>query len=191
MGTILMLTSIVGIDPALKNFGIAQMTLDTTTMKFKVDGLHLITTEKRANKVVRVNSDDLRRAQELYRDFVRLVSCFSVGFAEIPSGGQSARAVHGFGIAIGILAACPIPLIQVQAYETKLFTVGTKTASKEEMIEWATETYPDAPWIRHKHKGQLVLSNANEHLADAVAVAHAGIKTDQFQQLMAMWKQAA
>ena len=176
---------IASIDPALANFGIARMVLRLEDLKLGIEHLKLIETEKRVNKVVRQNSDDLRRAQEITRAFHLEVAPCTVCFAEVPTGGQSARAVLSFGISIGILSNCPIPLIQVQPFETKLATVGTKTASKEEMIEWAVAEFPNGPWLRNKAGKPL---NKNEHLADAVAVAYAGIRTDQFKGLLAMWK---
>jgi Holliday junction resolvasome RuvABC endonuclease subunit len=177
---------VVSFDPSMRNFGMAELSLDIETMKFKIVDLKLVETEKRVTKQVRQNSDDLRRAKELHTEFQDFAKRGIVGFAEIPTGAQSARAMYAFGMSVGLLASCPIPLIQVQPFETKLATVGTKTASKEEMIEWAVETYPDAPWL--KRNGKIL--NANEHLADAVAVAHAGIKTDEFKR-MASWVNAA
>jgi hypothetical protein len=50
--------------------------------------------------------------------------------------------------------------------------------------------FPNAPWLRAKG-GKKQILNSNEHLADAVAIAHAGIKTDQFLQLMAMRRSRA
>jgi Holliday junction resolvasome RuvABC endonuclease subunit len=179
---------VASIDPALANFGMARLVLRLVDLKLGIERLTLIETEKRVNKVVRQNSDDLRRAQEITKAFHAEVAPCTVCFAEVPTGGQSARAVLSFGISIGILANCPIPLIQVQPFETKLATVGTKTASKEEMIEWAVGEFPNGPWLRNKAGKPL---NKNEHLADAVAVAYAGIRTDQFLQLLAMWRSAA
>lgn len=179
---------IVGLDPSMANFGMSFMYLDLEAMKLELNSLLLVETEKRANKVVRQNSDDLRRCQEITTLYHKAIAAFGAKFAfsEVPTGAQSARAMLANGIVLGVLASCPVPLIQVQPTETKMATVGTKTASKEEMIEWAAETYPDAPWLRHKSKGQMVLTNKNEHLADATAVVHAGLKTDQFQQVRAM-----
>ncbi len=176
---------IASIDPALANFGIARLVLRLSDMKLGIERLKLIETDKRTNKVIRQNSDDLRRAQEITKAFHAEVAPCTVCFAEIPTGGQSARAVLSFGISIGILANCPIPLIQVQPFETKLATVGTKTASKEEMIEWAVEAFPKGPWLRNKAGKPL---NKNEHLADAVAVAYAGLQTEEFKRLIAMMK---
>ena len=181
-----MLIRVAGVDPAFRNIGIARLLLNTETMALVLQDLRLLTTENQASKTVRKNSDDLRRAMELHSGFIASTKDCSVIFAEVPTGAQSARAALGFGVAIGVLASSPIPIIQVQPFETKLATVGTKTASKEEMIEWATEAYPDGPWLTRKFKGKTHFTAANEHLADAVAVAHAGIKTDQFRQLVSL-----
>lgn len=179
---------VLSVDPSLSNFGMALLRVELPALTIHVDNLELIETEKRANKQVRVNSDDLRRAQEISKRFREAALTWgTVCFCEVPTGAQSARAMFAFGLSIGVLAACPIPLIQVQPFETKLATVGTKVASKEEMIEWAVENFPHAPWMRKAGK----VLNKNEHLADAVAIAHAGIKTDQFQQLLAMWRSTA
>lgn len=179
---------IASIDPGMRNFGIARLVLHIPTLTFLVRKLTLIETEKRVNKVVRQNSDDLRRGQEITRGFHEAIKGCTVCFAEIPTGAQSARAMYSFGLAVGVLAGCPIPLIQVQPFETKLATVGTKTASKEEMIEWGVAAYPSAPWVRTK-KGRLLAKN--EHLADALAIGWAGLKTDEFQRLLAMWRATA
>ena len=175
-------------DPSMRAFGIARVIIKLDTMQIGVENLVLLTTEKRANKIVRQNSDDLRRAQELQRGMIANCDKCSIAFAEIPTGAQSARAMYAFGLAVGVMASCPIPLIQVQPFETKLATVGTKTASKEEMIEWATGAYPNAPWLRLGGKADGRILNDNEHLADAIAVSHAGIRTDEFKRLVAMWR---
>ena len=182
---------VAGIDPSLAHFGMCKMTLYINDSSLYLEDLYLIDTEKRANKSVRQNSDDLRRCQEIIKVYHDYVKGCAIVFSEIPTGAQSARAMFANGAVSGLLASCPVPLIQVQPFETKLATVGTKTASKEEMIEWAGETYPDGEWLRRKSKGVFVLTKNNEHLADAVAVVHAGLKTDEFQRLAAMWKAQA
>jgi Holliday junction resolvasome RuvABC endonuclease subunit len=178
---------VAAIDPSLRNFGLARLLLNLDDMSFHVEALKLIETEKDGAKQVRKSSDNLRRAEEITLEVHEWMKGATVCFAEIPSGAQSAAASHALGIALGICASIRIsnvPLIQVQPTETKLHTVGTKTASKEEMIEWATEVFPKAPWLR---KSGRVLAK-NEHLADAVAIAHAGVKTTEFRQLMAMMR---
>jgi Holliday junction resolvasome RuvABC endonuclease subunit len=116
----------------------------------------------------------------------------TVVFAEVPVGSQSSRAMCSYGVCIGLLAglAARVPLIQVQPTEVKLAAVGTKTASKEEMIEWATGLYPQLPWFTTKRKGVTTFSAKNEHIADAIAAIYAGILTDEFKRMIAMWKVA-
>lgn len=188
-----MLIRCAAIDPSMRNFGIAKVDIDLDDLSISVVDLKLISTESniKKNKVVRKNSDDMRRAEEItvaMHDFVK--DCQLV-FGEIPSGGQSARAVFSFGLAIGVMSSLKVinkPLIQIQPVETKLAAVGTRVASKEEMIEWAAELYPNAPWLRAHNKPNGKPTLANEHLADAMGVAHAGVKSDEFQRLRAAWR---
>ena len=189
---------IAGIDPGFRNFGVARLRLDLDSLDMEVDDLILMQTESGTGgkqKIIRKNSDDLRRAQEQNAGFRKAIQGCVIGFAEIPSGAQDHRAAMGFGISIGIVACSPIPILQVQNFEAKLAAVGTKTASKEEMIEWAVELYPDAPWLRYERnfrtrkKGEV--KDENEHLADAIAIAKAGLQLQEFQQLKAVWKATA
>jgi len=195
MGSIL----VAGLDPAFANFGIARMQLDLETLSLSLESVRTITTEKLAgkNKVVRQNSDDLRRAKEIHDAFQQEIKGCTIAFAEIPSGAQHARSAFGFGTAIGVLASCPVPIIQVMPLETKLASVGVKTAEKPEIIAWAAMLYPHIQWKTYDRevlKGGKVLRNKgdlhddNEHAADGCAVVHAGIRTPEFKQLMAMWR---
>lgn len=179
---------VVGIDIGLRNTGFAKATLDLNTMELVIDDLILIQTESSKTKEVRKNSDDMRRAKIIH-DAVQLhTKDSSFAIAEIPTGSQVYRAAFGFGICIGVLSGCPIPIIQVQPTEVKLATVGKKNATKDEMIAHAVKTHPEARWLMRKLKGELVLVNDNEHLADAVSVIYAGLLSDQFRQATAILK---
>lgn len=181
---------IAGIDPSFRNFGIARMLLDTDTLKLEIEDLILLETEGKAtkDKSLRKNSDDLRRANELQKGFFEGVEGCTVAFAEIPSGAQSARAAYSFGLCLGLLACCPVPLYQVQVSDAKRAAVGTRTASKEEMIEWAAGQWPKAPWRTYKRKGQILMTDSNEHMADACAIATAGIGLTEFQGTLALMR---
>ena len=182
---------IAGLDGSKANFGIARLILDTDRMNeanggITIEDLILVKTEKTTNKQVRASSDNLLRAQQIARTLrTNLDKCASA-FIEVPFGGQSYDAVLGFGIVIGIYASLTVPTIEVSPSETKLAAVGTKNASKEEMIEWAFATWPDAPWRTRKLKGEIVPTKDNEHLADAVAIALAGTRTPAFKQAIAV-----
>ena len=185
---------VVGLDPSMSNLGMAFATIDLSTMKITIDEFDLALTsnekDKKVKKVVRKNSEDLERARVLHKALTTsCTSDFALAFAEMPVGSQSARAMASYGVCMGVLAACPIPMIQTTATEGKLVLTGIKTATKEEMIEAAIAKYPDAPWPTQKSKGLIVPIAAKcEHLADAVAAIEAGILTDQFKQLVSMMK---
>jgi Holliday junction resolvasome RuvABC endonuclease subunit len=188
---------VAGLDPALANFGIARMWLDLDTLSLSLDRFRTIVTEKRAGKgkAIRQNSDDLRRARELHDGLHEELKDCSFAFGEIPSGAQHARSAFGFGVAVGVLASCKIPLFEVMPLETKLGSVGVKTAEKPEIIAWAAGLYPNAPWQRYEsatrgkrphQKGDL--HDDNEHVADAIAIVNAGIRLPEFKQSLAFFK---
>lgn len=180
-----------GIDPSLRNTGLARATFDTADNSLVVTRLLLCQTEKQSGKQVRVNADDIRCANEITRAMHAFIADCHIVCAEIPSGGQSAAAAKGLGIATGILGSIagvgPFKgqLIQVQPAEVKMTAVGSKNASKEEMIEWAHGRWPNAEgWLTMKRKGEVALLNKNEHLADACGAINAGIQTDEFRRLL-------
>lgn len=179
---------VIGIDPALANFGFAVGTVDVDTLEVEVQDLILTKTaaDKKTAKVVRKNSDDLARARTLHAALHEVCKGAHIAIAEVPVGSQSARAMASYGMCVGVLASCPIPLIEVTATEVKLAGAGKKTASKEEMIAWAAKRFPTAPWLTQKKLGQLNLISSNEHLADAAAAIIAGTQTGQFLQVLAM-----
>lgn len=153
-----------------------------------LDELELVQTETLAGKQVRKNSDDLRRSRELLNAIKAWEARSDVLMAEIPTGTQSARGAMSNGMVIGVLSAITKPLIEVSASEAKKVAVGRSTATKQEMIDWATALYPNAPWLRRHGKKDGVFKADNEHLADAVAIAHAGIKTQEFKSALAMFR---
>jgi Holliday junction resolvasome RuvABC endonuclease subunit len=183
---------IVGLDPSLSNFGIVKATLDINTLHYTVDDLVLVKTEnekdKKLKKTVRKNSEDLERARKLYEGMVEACQGASLAIAEVPVGSQSARAMASYGVCVGVLAACPIPLIQVTPSEVKLAGTGYKSGTKDEMIEWAMSKFPAANWLLTKRAGQMVPVAANEHLADAVGAIEAGIKTDQLKGILSLMR---
>ena len=102
------------------------------------------------------------------------------------------RAMASYGICVGVLGAIrasAISFIEVSASEVKLGSVGKKTATKQEMIQWATKNHPEAPWPTYKEHGKDLISEAKaEHMADAIASIYAGRETNEFQQLIQILK---
>ncbi|TDW20510.1 Holliday junction resolvasome RuvABC endonuclease subunit [Rhizobium azibense] len=177
---------IAGLDGSLRNFGIAKMEYDINTAALSVLDLKLIETEKEQTKKMRASSDTFERAKKLAAEANEFTKDCVVTFAEVPFGGKSYDAVLGFGIVIGIYASLDVVPEEVAPAQTKIAAVGTRTASKEEMIDWAFKLYPTAPWLTTKRGGVLVPVQKNEHLADGVGVCHAGIKLPSFKQAIAI-----
>lgn len=173
---------VIAIDAAFANMGLAAATIKTNGVII-CQGLQLVSSEREDKKVVRKSSDDLRRAQLLV-NALRLWTQQhrpQIAFAEVPSGSQSAAAARALGIAVGVLASCSVPLIEVSPMEVKhLFGAGKKGATKDQIIAWAVKRWPEAGWKRFKGR----VTKNNEHLADAMAVVVAGMETPAFKQLL-------
>lgn len=174
----------MGLDPSMNNFGMVVGKLDLDTGVLSDLTLSLSSPSKPTDKkTVRQNSKDLDHARNQYQNLHDFINHHNPDLVcvEIPVGSQSARAMASYGMCIGILASINTPLIQVTPTEVKMAAVKSKTATKQEMIDWAANMYPEASWLTHKSKGVLTLTQANEHLADALAAIYAGVKTDQFK----------
>ena len=185
------LITVTGVDPALRNLGLARAHVDLDTLEVQVSLIQLVETERQVTKQVRKSSDDLRRARILQKALNLWCAGSTFAMAEIPTGTQSASGAMSNGICIGVLASCPVPIIELSPTEVKLASVGIKTATKSEMIEWAMAKHPKLPWLTRKLKGEVVPIADNEHLADAVAAIYAGIATEQFAQARSLLKAAA
>jgi hypothetical protein len=181
---------IVGFDPSMSNWGICKATLDVATLTWTVDDLILVETESESKKGVIKQSDDLRRAKIVQEGMIEACSDASFAISEIPFCNPAGYAGANFnsGLVTGVLASCPIPLIQVFPSEVKQKATGIRSATKGEMIEWAMNRFPDAPWRMRTLKGKRVPTAANEHLADAVASINAGLDSTQLQQALAIYR---
>lgn len=185
---------ILGIDPSLRNTGLAvgDYDLDSGTLDiFKVD---LIQTERFADGLkVRKSSDDLKCAQAIAVGLRKAIAEHKPAFAcsEVSVFSQSSRGMFTNGVCCGVLGSLTIPVIEVSGLEVKLAAGGTKTSSKDFMMQWAIKKWPNAGWRTRKFKGAIELLNDNEHLADACAAMTAGIHTPQFAQAIAMMQAMA
>lgn len=173
---------VMAIDPSLRATGVALGHVQGGQVT--VDSIHLIETEKTKHKQTRKNSDDLRCAREVldavrrhHQEHAPLVT-----FVEVPQGAQSARASWALGIMLGLIASLPLPVVELTPTEVKQGFAGSKTASKETMLEHATSLHPDLAWLTRGGKPL----NKNEHMADAVAILHVGATTTAFRELARM-----
>lgn len=183
-----MLIPVLGMDPALVNWGLAEASLCLKAGTLTTPHLTLVQPKSLEGKQVRVNSDDLHRAEQLADPVLAAARKAKVVFVEVPVGSQSARAMASYGICVGILGvirALGIPLIEVTALESKKIFTNNRNAPKREMIDKAFELYPDANFPVHNGK----IPDKAEHLADAIASIHSGVRTPMFQNLMRLFKE--
>lgn len=182
-----MIIPVVGFDPSLSNWGIASAQLDLTTGILDTPHLQTVSPEEIVSKQVRQNSKDLHRGEQLAAVAIAEARKAKVVFVEVPVGSQSARAMASYGVCIGILASIRsegIPLIEVTPIEVKLALAGTKSATKNQMIQSAMSWYPEANFPYHNGK---LSSTKAEHMADAIGAIHAGVRTPTFQNLMRLF----
>jgi len=176
--------TIVGNDVGFVNWGVAVVDIDVTTMEMSPVEIALLSTAPGKNKGVRVSSDNLRRARELAGHFTTYEKQAHICAAEIPSGAQSAKASYAFGLVVGVLSHHRKPLIEVTPTEVKKAVTGYAGASKQEMIEWATEFAPHLAWRPGQGKKW---ADKNEHMADALAIVYTAVRTEQFKAAAAIF----
>jgi Holliday junction resolvasome RuvABC endonuclease subunit len=181
---------VIGIDPSLRNWGLATATLNLGTKKLTLDKLSVVNPVLPSGKRVRQNSLDLESAFQLYKETVIATKGANAVFIEVPVGSQSARAMASYGVCVGVLGALRatgIPFFEVTPTEVKLAGPGMKTATKKQMISWALHQHPEGNWPTYTQHSKILVSEAKaEHMADAVASIYAGMASNSFQQLLAI-----
>lgn len=185
-----MLIKVAGMDPSFRNWGLSSAMLDLDTGQLTADPtLALIETGlEKQNKLVRMNSVDLQDAETLFKGVYPFIKDAKAIFVEVPHGSQSASAMKGYGVCIGVLGcirALGIQIIEVSEMECKMAFVGDRKATKKQTIQHAVDLYPSSNWPTHAGK---ISEGKAEHMADSVAAIHAGVKTPVFQNLMRLLK---
>lgn len=179
---------VVGFDPSLRNWGMASGWFYPDNGDLQIQKVDVTQPVLSTSKQVRQNSDDLESAFQLYKAAKDFAFDAQAVFVEVPVGSQSARAMASYGICIGVLGglrAAGIPFFELTPTEVKMAAVGSKTATKQQMIDWAVKTQPQANWPGYTKNGERLISAAKgEHMADAIAAIQAGVNSVPFQQLL-------
>jgi len=171
----------VSIDSSLANTGVAIGNIYSNN-DIVIEKILLVETTKTKNKQVRASTDTIDRCRQTYKFIDKILKEEEpkIIFMETPSGSQSSAGMKSYGATCQLIASLePIP-IELSPTEVKVYSVGNKTASKSDMIKWAVNHYPQLNWFYHANK----LQAKNEHMADAIAIAHAGVQNSQFKQLI-------
>ena len=169
-------------DPSLRNWGIAVGNYNTETNEISISSIDVIQPVLDKGKQVRQNSLDVESGLQIFTGAYNASKGCLLVFAEVPVGSQSSRAACAYGLCTGVLGslkAMGVPLVEVTPTEVKMASVGSKTATKEDMITWAVGKYPNLNWPKH---GKSISAAKAEHMSDAIGVLHAGILTSTFKQ---------
>ena len=182
---------VAAFDPSLRNWGWSKGFFHPKTGHLSVDTVGVIQPVLPKGKQVRVNSLDLMSAEQLADQAWEVAQDAQVVFVEGPVGSQSARAMASYGICVGVLGALRargMSFMELDPTAIKLVT-GKKTATKKEMIDWATSNYPFVGWPTQTKKGiTSYVESSTEHMADATAAMYAGVNSQQFKQFVQMHK---
>lgn len=172
-------------DPSMSNWGICVAEWDEVNglVVKKVDVIH---PKKLTGKGIRQNFKDIDQARQLLEGVGPYLDDVDIVVAEVPVGSQSSRAMVNYAMCVTIVAMVnqyiERPVIQVSPSDVKK-VVGNPQASKEDMVDWATEMHPEANWPTYKRDKKHYLSYAkSEHAADALAALYAGSFTPTFYE---------
>lgn len=186
------LLRVVGMDPSLRHWGMACGLYDTDTNSLRITHMEVIEPVIPSGKQVRQNSKDLEAAHQHGLAILRIVEEADAIFVEVPMGSQSARAMASYALCVGVLGmlrAMGVSFFEQTFAEVKKAATNKATASKKEMIDWATSVHPEANWPYYNRNGKQLISEAKaEHLADAIAAIYAGVASNEFRTALALLK---
>lgn len=178
---------IVSLDISMSNLGIAKGIFDTETKKLTITDCLTVCPLVSDNKQVRQNSKDVVRSRQLLDALVEHTKEADMVCAEIPVGSQTARAMASYGICVALIAVVQKikpTFIEVSPNEVKMI-VGSKSATKKEVIQWVQSHHPEAPL--ETFRGAISLTKA-EHQADAIVAIHAAMQTPVFNSLKTVYE---
>jgi hypothetical protein len=181
--------NVLGMDPSLRNWGLVEGSLDLSSGILDILRTSVVRPKDPEGKQVRQNSKDLYLAEQLGEVVIPASQKAKVIFVEVPVGSKSARAMASYGMCVGVLGAVRalgVPLIEVTALESKLVFTSDRNATKRMMIDQAINLYPDIDLPRN-NSGKV--QDQAEHIADALAAIHSGVKTPMFQNLMRIFNE--
>lgn len=180
---------IVGLDPSLRNWGIAIGSASLETGDLTIERMLTVQTHAQPKGgSIRQSTWDIESAYTLYEGVYEAVRDADIVCIEVPTGSQDAKAALGRGICLGILGSLlSNKLIFVTPQSVKKI-IGKKDATKAESVDLAYKKHPEAPWPMYR--GNVSVTKA-EHQADAIHAIYAGAQTKEFKQLIQEYKHAS
>lgn len=164
--------SFIAIDPSLRNTGIVYGKYDGSDVY--PQGWELIKTKK-TNKTS-AGVDTFNRCLSIVNAIKNIVGELGstpdelTVIGETPSGSQNSSSAKSYGVSMMILAHMCLytssDILTVTPTELKKYTVGTNTATKEEIVSYVQNRYPNFDIPTHKD-GKPIMSIC-EHVCDAL-----------------------
>lgn len=180
---------IVGLDPSLRNWGIAIGSASIATGELTITDLRTVHTEQQPKGGrIRASTWDIESAFTLYEGVYNACSDADIVCVEVPTGAQNNKGATGHGICLGILGSLlSTKFIFVTPQSVKKI-IGKDNATKAESVALAVEKHPEAPWPYYR--GNVSVTKA-EHSADAIHAIYAGAQTKEFKSIIQEYKHAS
>lgn len=173
---------IVGLDPSLRNWGIAIGSASLVSGELTVNELKTVTTKaKPKGNSGKTSTWDIETAKILHTEVADAISDADIVCVEVPYGSQDVKAAVGRGICLGVLGSLFDDRFILVTPQSVKKIVGAKDASKKECVQWATAKHPEAPWPMWL--GKVSVGKA-EHSADALIAIYAAAQTKEFQSII-------
>jgi Holliday junction resolvasome RuvABC endonuclease subunit len=162
---------IAGIDPSLSNTAIVIFEIKENELTY-LDSVTITTKPAPKKMKIRKSSDLIARCRTIYKEAHAFLAHYNpkVIILESPQGSQNASSMKSYGVSCFLAATFSPSPIEVTPEEVKKASVGRKTASKQDMIDWAFGLFPEAEWKLNKENRPQVTTE--EHKADAIAVVY-------------------
>lgn len=183
------LLKVVGLDPSLRNWGIAIGSIPLDTGILTITDIKTICTEPmpKGSKETK-STHDINTAKHLYQGVQDAVSDADIVCVEVPYGSQDVKAAVGRGICLGVLGSLePTNFIYVTPQSVKKI-IGSPSATKAESVALAHKRHPEADWPMWNGK---VSVGKSEHCADAIHAIYAAAQTKTFKALIQEYKNAS
>lgn len=171
----------ISLDPSLRNTAVVFGTTEGKVIY--PERYELVITRpdfKKGEKVM----DIYRRYKIMYRRLHDILEEYQpdILFSEKPSGSQSFDSSASYFGTLFLLATFDLDKRIVSPKFVKENTHGSDSATKDEMIGYVQNNYPDFKLPTRKLKGeQVVVKTKAEHICDAICVAESCVKTENKQ----------
>lgn len=195
--------TMLGIDPGMQHTGYAVADVDLAARQIiMVRDMGVLTTKRENCRQVRRSSDDLRRARSLRTRLDALTKRYRIDVAasEMASTAPFVRIALNFGIMLGVLSSFDFLLIELLPQDVKEAVTGNRSATKRDIVKWAlgVPSEPGVRWPKAARPNKLELShngveiaNSGEHQADALAVIHAALHSEQLAGIVSLERAVA